>query len=70
VIRPPRSDELERLREIEREAGRLFVDVGMPEIAADEPPPLAVLGRRAGPGSSPPTPTVTRWLTMGCRSGT
>jgi len=45
VIRPPRSDELERLREIEREAGRLFVDVGMPEIAADEPPPLAVLER-------------------------
>jgi GNAT superfamily N-acetyltransferase len=48
MIRPPRADELERLREIEWAAGRVFVDVGMPEIAADEPPSLAVLeGYRA-----------------------
>ncbi len=45
MIRPPRADEMERLREIERGAGRLFVDVGMPEIAADEPPPAVVLER-------------------------
>ena len=33
---------------IERAAGRLFIEVGMPEIAADEPLPLAVLeGYRA-----------------------
>ena len=37
MIRPVRHDELERLLEIEREAGRAFADVGMPEIAADDP---------------------------------
>jgi GNAT superfamily N-acetyltransferase len=42
-IRPPRRDELEALRAIEREAGRAFAAIGMPEIAADEPPPLAEL---------------------------
>jgi ribosomal protein S18 acetylase RimI-like enzyme len=45
VIRPPRADELERLRDIERAAGRVFADVGLPEVAADEPPPVAVLER-------------------------
>lgn len=45
MIRPPRADELERLRDIERAAGRLFADVGMPEIAADEPASLTVLER-------------------------
>jgi GNAT superfamily N-acetyltransferase len=45
MIRPPRADELERLREIERAAGRAFTEVGMPEIAADEPPSIAVLER-------------------------
>jgi GNAT superfamily N-acetyltransferase len=38
MIRPPRIDELEGLRAIERAAGRPFADIGMPEIAADEPP--------------------------------
>jgi GNAT superfamily N-acetyltransferase len=42
-IRPPRSDELETLRSIERDAGRAFAAMGMAEIAADEPPPLAEL---------------------------
>jgi GNAT superfamily N-acetyltransferase len=37
VIRPPRADEIGRLQEIEVAAGRAFVDVGMPEIARDEP---------------------------------
>src|SRR5690606_10920728 len=45
VIRPPRADELERLRAIESAAGRAFLDVGMPEVAADEPPRLDTLER-------------------------
>lgn len=49
VIRPPRADELEALRTLEREAGRAFAAIGMPEIARDEPPPVAELeGFRAG----------------------
>lgn len=36
-IRPPRPDELERLRDIERAAGQLFADAGLPDIAAHEP---------------------------------
>jgi GNAT superfamily N-acetyltransferase len=36
-IRRPRHDELEALVAIERKAGALFVDVGMPEIADDDP---------------------------------
>lgn len=49
-VRPPRPDELEQLRAVERAAGRAFADVGMPEIAADEPAPVAELERfrRAG----------------------
>lgn len=43
MIRPPRGDELERLRDIERAAGQAFVGVGMPEIAADPPPSVEVL---------------------------
>jgi GNAT superfamily N-acetyltransferase len=50
VIRPPRADELERLRTVERAAGRAFVDVGMPEIAADEPPPVDTLARYRAAG--------------------
>ena len=37
MIRRARRDELELLLEIEREAGRVFYDVGMPEIAEDHP---------------------------------
>ena len=36
-IRRARSAELEALREIERDAGRAFAAIGMPDIAADEP---------------------------------
>lgn len=50
LIRPPRASELDRLRAIERVAGQAFVDVGMPEIAADEPPPLATLDRYRASG--------------------
>jgi GNAT superfamily N-acetyltransferase len=42
-IRPPRADELPRLQEIEVAAGKLFVEVGMPEVAGDEPFPLEEL---------------------------
>jgi GNAT superfamily N-acetyltransferase len=42
-IRPPRRDELETLRSIERGAGRAFSAVGMARIAADEPPSVAIL---------------------------
>ena len=42
-IRRARRDELEALREIERRAGRGFAAIGMPEIAADEPPSVAEL---------------------------
>jgi len=44
-IRRARRDELEALREIERDAGRAFAAIGMPEIAADEPPSVAELER-------------------------
>jgi GNAT superfamily N-acetyltransferase len=40
-IRAPRLTELELLREIERDAGQAFAQIGMEEIAADEP--LAVV---------------------------
>jgi GNAT superfamily N-acetyltransferase len=43
AIRPARSDdpdELERLRDVERRAGELFIEAGMPEIAADDPPSI------------------------------
>jgi GNAT superfamily N-acetyltransferase len=42
-VRPPRRDELETLRAIERDAARAFADIGMPEIAGDEPLPVAEL---------------------------
>jgi ribosomal protein S18 acetylase RimI-like enzyme len=42
-IRRGRRDELEALRQIERTAGRAFATIGMPEIAAHEPPSVAEL---------------------------
>jgi GNAT superfamily N-acetyltransferase len=49
-IRAVRDEELPLLRDIERAAGECFRDIGMPEIADDEPPPLDVLAtyERAG----------------------
>ncbi|MFD0273491.1 GNAT family N-acetyltransferase [Kitasatospora sp. NPDC127111] len=49
-IREVRIEELPLLQEIERAAGRCFRDIGMPEIADDEPLPLDELARyeRAG----------------------
>jgi GNAT superfamily N-acetyltransferase len=42
-LRAARLDELATLQEIERAAGQPFRDVGMAEIAADDPPPLDIL---------------------------
>ncbi|MGW0498096.1 GNAT family N-acetyltransferase [Streptomyces sp. NPDC003007] len=49
-IRPATRAELPVLQDIERAAGAPFRDLGMPEIADDEPPALDVLERyrRAG----------------------
>ena len=44
-IRAVRADELPALQDIERAAGQCFHDVGMPEIADDEPLPLDELAR-------------------------
>lgn len=43
VIRSATSADLPVLQDVEGRAGRLFLDVGMPEIAEDEPPSLAEL---------------------------
>lgn len=50
TVRPARWDELTVLQDIERAAGRCFRDIGMPEIADDEPLTLDELDpyRRAG----------------------
>ena len=37
IIRPAGPEDLERLQEVERAAGRLFADIGMHEVAEDEP---------------------------------
>jgi GNAT superfamily N-acetyltransferase len=43
MIRAARTDESEKLREIERAAGSIFRGVGMTTIADDEPPSSAIL---------------------------
>ncbi|MBT0771690.1 GNAT family N-acetyltransferase [Kineosporia sp. J2-2] len=43
TIRPPRPDELPALQEIEWAGGEAFREIGMPEIADDEPFPLETL---------------------------
>jgi GNAT superfamily N-acetyltransferase len=43
VIRPPAISELPALQTIERLAGERFRDVGLPDVADDEPPSLDVL---------------------------
>nr|BFD86813.1 GNAT family N-acetyltransferase [Streptomyces sp. Xyl84] len=44
-IRSPRVSELPVLQDIERAAGQRYHDIGMPEIAEDEPPALDELAR-------------------------
>ncbi len=49
-VRRAREDDLARMREIERAAGRAFAELGMTAIAEDEPPSVATLRayQRAG----------------------
>jgi len=49
-IRAAREDEFPVLQEIERAAGQPFADIGMAQIAQDEPYPLSTLAasERAG----------------------
>jgi GNAT superfamily N-acetyltransferase len=49
-IRTARVAELPALQEIERAAGRMFCDIGMPEIAGDDPWPLPMLADRQQAG--------------------
>ncbi|MBO8200383.1 GNAT family N-acetyltransferase [Streptomyces smyrnaeus] len=49
-IRAGTARELDRLQEIERAAGRWFRDLGMDEIADDEPPSLEILREFADTG--------------------
>ncbi|MFJ3875946.1 GNAT family N-acetyltransferase [Streptomyces sp. NPDC090077] len=44
-IRAVRRDELPLLQDVERAAGECFRDIGMPEIADDEPLPVGELAR-------------------------
>jgi GNAT superfamily N-acetyltransferase len=52
VIRPARSDELEKLRELERAAGSIFRELGMDAIADDEPPSAATLAVSQAAGTA------------------
>jgi GNAT superfamily N-acetyltransferase len=52
TIRPATEPDGEALQEIERLAGERFRDVGMPEIADDEPPSLDALADYARSGRS------------------
>lgn len=49
-LRPAEPDDAEDLRELERRAGVRFRDVGMPEVADDEPPAAEVLAAYATDG--------------------
>lgn len=44
-VRPARAGDVPAMREIERAAGLLFLEVGMPEVAADPPLPATELLR-------------------------
>ena len=52
VIRPELMEDGSTLREIERLAGMRFRDVGLPEVADDEPPSLETLSRYGRDGRS------------------
>src|SRR5687768_8426121 len=51
-IRPARVEDAESFREVEVAAGRRFIDVGMPEIAAAEPMEASELMTYAREGRS------------------
>lgn len=68
TVRAVRPDELEDLREIERMAGVHFRDIGMAEVAEDEPLPVGVLssyqrGGRAWAAADPADRAVAYLLT-------
>jgi GNAT superfamily N-acetyltransferase len=50
VVRPAGPCDLATIQEIERSAGERFREIGMPEIADDEPAPLAELQEYADTG--------------------
>ena len=50
TIRVPRFDELESLRDIERLAGLLFADVGLTEVAENDPESVETLSGYLAPG--------------------
>lgn len=50
VIRALRADDIDAVQAIEVAAGRAFADVGLPEIADDEPSPAPTLEARAAAG--------------------
>jgi hypothetical protein len=51
-IREARRDDLATLQDIERSAGEAFRDIGMPEIADDEPPTLVELEGHLADGTA------------------
>jgi GNAT superfamily N-acetyltransferase len=67
-IRPARRDDLERLQQIEVRAGSLFVEVGLPEIAAHPPPTIDELQAAAEllvaivPEGAPDAPVGYAWI--------
>lgn len=50
IIRPARPSELTVLQDIERSAGMLFAEIGMSEVANDDPPSLDELASFADAG--------------------
>lgn len=52
AVRPSRTEDGCALREIERAAGERFREVGLPDVADDEPLPTEVLARYAMEGRS------------------
>jgi GNAT superfamily N-acetyltransferase len=49
-IRPPALSELPLLQSIEVASGRCFADIAMPEVSADEPPPITVFEHHRAAG--------------------
>ena len=50
LIRPPRADEFEALREIERRAGAMFIEVALAHVADHEPETVEALALYANAG--------------------
>jgi len=50
TVRPARHDDIDAMRAIERDAGRLFAGIGMDDIAEHEPPSVEALATLADDG--------------------